>query len=381
MTAEEHYKYSASQISRIVRCPGSVDFVQYLISKSIIPKDETSEYATEGTMLHKQQEKAILGLQIAKDLTAEQEECIDANTQWFKGVCETHGIFEFWCELKANLEGFDVPNTGGTTDVAGMGVNNGKTGLHIFDWKFGRGVFVECKKNEQMMTYLLTQIKSMSGFDDFDEFWIHIGQPRLNNFDSYQCTKEELIGLLNAIKNAQKSHDIHAGQKQCLWCRGKVNCAEYTGYAASKAADIFALNHAMSQNQIDFKEMSRILKFEPLFKKVFKAIKDHMATLSSDQLADLKLKRVAGRSFRTFTDKKAVVEYLIEEYGLDDIYEEPTLKSPSQLEQTVKGLKKDSKFQSYITKPIGAATIVDITDKRPDYDAIGAEGVFAYLKK
>ena len=376
-----HAKYSGSKTSQFVRCPGSVDFVQYLISKSLIPKEETSVYADEGTMLHDQQDLHINQQPFNKELTAEQLECIQDNTKWFKGLSKRFSFQGFSTELKKDLSGYGILDAGGTADVVAIGRAEGVRSLHVIDWKFGQGVFVECNKNEQLMSYLLCVIGSEAAFDDYDELWIHIGQPRLDNFSSYLCTKEELLGLLNAIKNAIKSHDINPGQKQCQWCRGKVTCAEYAKYVTDGAAQVFGVNDKMKNNVLDFKEMARVLKFEPLFKQAFKAIRDHMAGLNSENLAEFKLKRVAGRSNRTFADKGAVVKYLVENYEIDDVYEEPKLKSPAKLEKSIKGLKKDKGFQELIYKPVGKPTLVDLSDARPEFDGIGAKGVFSHLKK
>ena len=75
MGKEKHAKYSASKISRIIRCPGSEDFVRYLIQKKKIPQDETTTEADEGSMLHKQMEYILSDQPTSGQLDAEQVEC------------------------------------------------------------------------------------------------------------------------------------------------------------------------------------------------------------------------------------------------------------------------------------------------------------------
>lgn len=379
--APKHYKRSASQISRIIRCPGSVDFIQYLIKRGEIPKEETTDYAEEGVFLHSQQEISLKGGTLSGKLNTEQLQSLEDNTNWFYSLLDTHGFTEYVTETQRNLDGFCLPDTGGTCDVLAKGEKDGKTSLHAIDWKFGRGVQVDAKSNEQLMTYLLTAIGNADNFDNYDEYWVHIGQPRLSNFGSYQCTKDELKKLVEDIRTAIKSYDIVAGSKQCFWCRGKVNCQEYIGFVVEAATDVFAANRAMEANYIDFKELARVYAFERLFKKIFKAIRDRLMVLDAASLAELNLKRVAGRSIRTFTDCAKATAYLIEHYNIDDIYETPTLKSPAQLEKSIKGLKTDKTFQGLLYKPIGIPTITNINDKRPEFDTLGAESAFAYLKK
>lgn len=380
---EEHYKYSASQINRILLCPGSVDFIDYLKKKGVIPAEETSVYAEEGTMLHEQQELVLHNAPFTKELSAEQEDCLGNNLQWFLDKTEEHGITKWETEAKKDLSGFGINDAGGTADVrAEAALCTGLKAIHVFDWKFGQGVYVNCEKNKQCMTYLLSQIGSLESFKEYGEFWIHIGQPRLNNYSSYLCTKEELFELLEAIKAAQKSHEINPGQVQCLWCRGKLNCAEYHQYIQENAALAFSVSKQLQEaNFIDFKKIAEILSYEPVLKKAFASIRERMATLGREELNNIGLKRVAGRSIRAFTNKEEVVKYLVEHYDIADVYAEPALKSPAQLEKTVPGLKKDKKFQSFIFKPTGNPTIVSISDKRPEFEGIGADKTFAHLKK
>lgn len=373
----EHARYSASKIGQLIGCPGSLDFVEYLIKKGVIPPEDTSVYASEGTMLHDQQELLVNGKPFTQDdLNAEQLEALETNLQWFMKVVEEHKIQSFVTETRTNLEGYGIKDSGGTADVIGKAARS----LHIFDWKFGVGVYVDVIKNKQLMTYLLGALESFDNLDKYDELWIHLGQPRLNNNVSYMCTIEDLKQLVEDIKKAIKSHDIIPGQVQCLWCRGKVNCSEYNEEMMKKAGTIFSLNDRMQKNELPFKEMADVLKFEVLFKQVFKAIRDRFTELDNEKLADLSLKRVAGRSFRQFTDPAKVLAYVSEHYDFEDAYETPKLRSPSQMEKAIKGIKKDKTFQSLIHKPVGKPTIVDITDKRPDYDTVGAEGVFSHLK-
>lgn len=374
----KHAKYSASKISRLIRCPGSEDFVQYLIQKKEIPADETTLEANEGSWLHTQQELDIAGKPLSKELNAEQLECIEANRDWLANLQAEHQITWLQTERKISLEGYGISNAEGTSDVI-MGCE--KRSLHILDWKFGKGVPVYVEKNEQLMDYLLGAAGSLEDLEKYDELWIHLGQPRLNYFASYQCSVPELMGLINAIKNAVRSHDIVAGDTQCFWCRGKARCAEYEERVRENAAVVFKANDLMKDNQLDFDTMAQVLKLEPLFKQVFKTVKDAYAEMNTGQLRDQGLKRVAGRSTRTYVSEEQVVEYLCKNYGdIEDIYTEPKLKSPAQIEKAIKGIKKDPEFQKLIFKPIGKPTIVSLDDKRPEYENNASEA-FAHLAK
>ena len=372
----KHSKNSPSQISRIIRCPGSNDFVEYLIQKNRIPAKETSTYADEGSMLHTQIERVINGNHFTEILDAEQEETISKGRDFFLSLEQKHKFTWVQTERRVSLTGYGINNAGGTSDiVAGSGTRT----LHILDWKFGRGVPVYVEKNEQLMDYLLGAAESLQMLEQFEELWIHLAQPRLDYFGSYKCNINELMGLINAIKNAEKSHEICAGEKQCFWCRGKIRCAEWDIWNKGMAVTIFQVNDMMKQNEYDYKLMVKALAMEPLFKKVFKAIRDSFYEMNGSQLADIKLKRVAGRSNRKYVSDGDVVRYLCENYSdIEDIYEQPKLKTPAKIEKLIKGIKKDAKFQKLIVKPLGKPTIVSIHDKRPEYQN-DAKSTFAHL--
>lgn len=374
----KHAKRSGSKISRIIRCPGSIDFIQYLIQKNLIPEEQQTQYTSEGSMLHEQIELKVHEQPYTEELDAEQEGAIEDCYEFLQDLRSTHGLTWLQTERRISLSGYGIEDGDGTADII---AGNGKRTLHILDWKFGQGVPVYVEKNEQLMDYLCGAAETPEKLETYEELWIHLAQPRLDYFGSYQCSKSELMGLINAIKNSIGNHDIVAGEKQCFWCRGKVRCSEYNSLADKAATTVFQINERMKQNEHDFKDFVKVLELEPFLKKVFKAAHDELNVLPNKSLARLKLKRVAGRSNRAFVSQDKVVDYLVQNYeDIDEIYVDPKLKSPAQLEKSIKGLKKDNEFQKLIIKPLGKPTIVSIDDKRPEYEN-DAKATFAHLKQ
>ncbi len=362
----EHAKYSPSQLSRIIRCPGSVDFVDYLIQKNEIPEEETTTYAEEGTMLHAQIARMI-EFKRPNVVLSEQQTAIEECLDFLETKTTQYGASSGQVEQQMSLKGFGIDNCEGTADVCFEGTE--PYSLHIIDWKFGRGVFVPVEKNEQLMAYLLGAAGNLEKLESYEELWIHVGQPRLDNFNSYKCNIDELMGLINAIKNAQKSHDIVAGEKQCFWCRAKNRCAEYETLVRGKAALVFQVNDLMKQNEYPFDKMAKVLLLEKDFNKIFKAIKDHLQELNNEQLKAIGMKRVMGRSTRQWASEAAAAKYLIDEYGAEpeDIMTEPALKSPAQIEGKFKKAKKDVAFQKFVVKPTGAPVLASVNDPRPEF--------------
>lgn len=381
---KKHRKRSASKISRLIRCPGSEDFVRYLIRKNLIPEESSSKYASEGTMLHAEMENRFFHRPYTNDLDNEQVSCLDACMEFFLELQVKHGFTWAQVEREVDLIKFGLEDTGGTADII---AGQERRSLHIVDWKFGRGVPVSVKKNEQLMTYLIGAAEDLDSLKAYEELWIHIAQPRLDYFDSYQCDVNEAMGLVNVMKNAFARHDIIAGEIQCQWCPGKAYglCNEYNEYVAKNASAVFGLTVQAPKDLVNIEETFEfnissikkavaILEKEALLKKVFKAAKDMIQVLPSGQLAELGLKRVAGRSNRTWVSPEQVVKYLCKNYeDIEDIYEPPVLKSPAKMEAAIKGLKKDPEFKKLIHKPLGAPTIVSLSDPRPEYQIDPAE--------
>lgn len=372
----EHAKWSPSQMPRLIRCPGSIDFIKYLEQKKTIPVDEETVYSSEGVWLHKQTELQLQDKPMSKELTGEQATAIDDCMDFYYELVKKHDLTWEQIESRVDLSNWGVNKCWGTADIK---AGHKQETMHIIDWKFGQGVYVDINANEQLMTYLLGAVENPQKLDKLSEVWIHLAQPRLDNFASYQCDVEELKGFVNVIKNAQaQPHLICAGEKQCFWCKAKNHCAEYEELVRDKASLIFSGQEKLKNNEIDMKHMIAIMRLENEFKRIFKSVKDELERLDAGGLRKQGLKRVAGRSFRQWANEKKVAEYLLNNYADDheQLFKPVELRTPAQIEKEFKGVKKDPKFQEMIYKPIGKPTIVSADDPRPDYTAETAGEVF-----
>ena len=384
---EKHAKISPSQISRIIRCPASIDFIDQLKVRELLPKEQTNIYADEGTLLHERMASYITkSFYKKKDLTDEQINTVEEAFDWYLSLRARENLGIPKVETKVSLKGYSIPECWGTADI--IHDDNHYVALHVVDWKFGQGVPVPVDSNEQLMTYLLGAAGSWEELLKYQELWIHIAQPRLDYYGSYQCNLEEPKELIRRIRESIKLKFFKAGEKQCLWCGAKPYCATYRDYCESKASSVFE-SYAIApldtaelvvQNTTSFERIKQIYLLEPFFKKVFKMAKDHLESLTPGQLEELGMKRVSGRSNRQWKDPELVAEFF-NSRGYDDIYEEPKMKSPSVLEKSLKGLKKDPEFQELVYKPLGAPTIVPINDMRLEYSQNPGEAFAALVKK
>lgn len=101
--------------------------------------------------------------------------------------------------------------------------------IHIFDYKNGKGVFVEVGYNPQMMLYALGAIKMY----DADYKYIHmtIVQPRLDNIATFTISKEELLAWGEEVKPIAELAWQGKGRTVpgdwCKFCAHKYNCRPY----------------------------------------------------------------------------------------------------------------------------------------------------------
>jgi hypothetical protein len=129
----------------------------------------------------------------------------------------------------------DVEPATGTTDVW---IIKGSV-AHSIDLKWGMGVQVFAKDNEQQEMYTDAGLQEFDFVGEVEEIHLHILQPRLQHFDEHVISRAELDARVDLIRAASKriafskSEDLPAvpGPKQCKFCRVPPDeCKERIGY-------------------------------------------------------------------------------------------------------------------------------------------------------
>src|SRR5690606_689198 len=93
-----------------------------------------------------------------------------------------------------------LPKQGGTCDLAICQWDDRR--LVIRDWKFGKGVRVDCRDNTQIRLYAYGFFRQHDWLGDFREIDIGIGQPRLDHFDSIVITRDDLLAFAENVRTA-----------------------------------------------------------------------------------------------------------------------------------------------------------------------------------
>lgn len=128
----------------------------------------------------------------------------------------------------------EVEPATGTTDVW---IIKGSV-AHSIDLKWGMGVQVFAKDNEQQEMYTDAGLQEFDFLGEVEEIHLHILQPRLQHFDEHAMSRAELDGRIELIRQASKRIAFTPGEmlpatpgeKQCKFCKRAATCNERTDH-------------------------------------------------------------------------------------------------------------------------------------------------------
>lgn len=128
----------------------------------------------------------------------------------------------------------DVEPATGTTDVW---IIKGSV-AHSIDLKWGMGVQVFAKDNEQQEMYTDAGLQEFDFLEEVEEIHLHILQPRLQHFDEHVLSRAELAARIDLIRKASKEIAFTPGEmlpavpgeKQCKFCKVSATCPERTDH-------------------------------------------------------------------------------------------------------------------------------------------------------
>ena len=125
----------------------------------------------------------------------------------------------------------EVEEVTGTSDVI---IVKGKK-LISADLKFGRGVQVDAVGLKQLLMYGAAAGRKFDMMGEIEEIELHILQPRLNHFDVWRMSIDEMNERIeeirqtsNRILEGPKGLSAVPGEKQCRFCKASATCKERT---------------------------------------------------------------------------------------------------------------------------------------------------------
>lgn len=248
-----------SSAARVLACPRSVK-----LNQQLPPEDRTSVHASEGSALHSCMEyilendifdaQDVLGMVFEADgiefeMTQERiDDCIAPALAFFEFIAdeaEKEGGFLFHIEREVEMPG--IPGAFGTADITGR--TNKRT--IILDWKFGGGVYVPVKENEQGQFYARAAQHTLPEMFETDPDWpvdIFICQPRLNDLPVHEWVKHSRwtttvkdlehfrMRLIRAVAESTNDDATVSDGAHCRFARCKVVCPLHIESTAGMAA-------------------------------------------------------------------------------------------------------------------------------------------------
>ena len=377
-----HAKYSPSHAAIWGTCTASVGL------ESGIP-DEGSSYAEEGTLAHAIAEvklkkrfglisdykykTALAALKADPLYQSEMEGFTDTYVDEITRICMAFPEKPYIVVEKRLDMGHIVPDCFGTADCV---VQYG-TMLHIFDFKYGKGVPVSAENNPQLRLYALGAVREYSVFSEIKTVFMTIIQPRLDNVQSASMPVNDLTAWGEALGSRVRGALVTGGEfvagDHCRFCKARAVCRE-------RAKSLLTLEEPKARadkgETLSDDEIGDILMRAQTLDNWVGALEEYVRDklLHGGEVKGWKL--VEGRSVRTIADtEKAFAELTAAGFDSDMLYERKPL-GLTALEKLCGKKKLTELIGTYITKPAGKPTLAPESDKRKEFSKKKLEEMF-----
>lgn len=241
--------------------------------------------------------------------------------------------------------------------------------LHIIDLKYGLGILVSASGedgtgNSQLKCYALGALDTFGDLYEIRRIRLSIYQPRRENYDTYELTREELLKWADEVLTpiAKLAYDglgdFEAGD-HCQFCKVKATCRKRAEYSMELAKYEFA-----EAPTLDADEIAEIL---PQIDSLVSWAEDVKAYALQQALSGVHYpgwKLVEGRSNRKYTDEVAVAR-VVTDAGYDPF--ERKLLGVTAMQKQLGKKKFEQLLSGLVMKPQGKPVLAPNTDKRPEF--------------
>lgn len=382
-------------------CTASVDYVDRLVSEGKAVRDETSEWAAEGTVAHSVREDCLIfgldahdfvgSVRTADGMTFTVDETMAEHLQpgidWIRQHTSTPYV-----EVKVDLSPW-LPEQFGTCDTGWIESETfpgwpsqwfepqTTTTLYVSDLKYGMGVPVDAVGNRQIRLYALG-LWYYLGQPEVDKVVLMIDQPRAGGLKFWDLFMDELLAFgdeVRAVYAKLQSGDVEfvPGEKQCKWCPAKDNCAARDEWLMSMFEGAF---DEVSDDEPTFKDPTKldpekrwyIVKHAALARAWLARLHEESLAAAFAGSPDPGSKAVIGdKGNRYFTDEAEATALLVKALG-DKAYKPREPIPLTMAEKLMKpGRKKSGHPEAWaelvklVDQPPGKPTLVPEDDPRP----------------
>lgn len=356
--------------------------------------NSTSEAAEEGTVAHalgelliKQKLKLLTKAQFNKSLkeieadkyySGSMHEYADEYATFvvekFNAAKKQTSDAEIFIEQKIDLTQF-IPEGFGTGDCFIVADRI----LDFTDYKHGKGVRVDAVNNKQMMIYALGAYIEFSILFEIETVRMTIYQPRIDNISTFEISVKELLEwaeeeLKPRAQLAFEGKGNYVPGDHCRFCRAKALCKANANKQMKPITD----NHYKNPDLMNKLDVSYIVKEGDAIVKWINSVKEFALAeaLNGENFEGLKL--VEGRSNRVYSNPDEVAKALIGAGYKEAIIYEKNLLGLTKMEKALGKKEMETLIGNLIVKPSGKPSLVDIADKRPEWNSAVSdfEGLF-----
>lgn len=345
---------------------------------------ERSPYADEGVFMHEVHALCMtlecdpysfVGKTISVKKLGDMEitmKMVDAVNDSVQYVLDRSEGQELFVEYSVDLN-WIAPIGTGVIDV-GVIIDDGITvTIKIMDYKNGKGVRVDAKKNPELMLHaaglihwqLSTEQKSRLGSIE-----LHIMQPNISHFDCYVCDKKELDDfVVEVAMKYNEANDIGSVRSRfvpsidgCRFCELKTHCSALKNSVFAKAlldptgVSVDFKDPALMSND-ELSELYPWLEFISAWTGNVKEFMQKQAINNNVEYRGLKL--IEGSpGHRNWVDDDKAIEYMkekqLEEF---EIYERKLI-SPAKFEAQLGKRNVGETFKTLVRQDKGSPKLV-----------------------
>jgi hypothetical protein len=358
-------------------CPGSI--------RQIAGRNTTSFAAAEGTVAHDiaarhlrtnaslESYRKLLQVVDGFEVTVDQE-MIDGVRLYVEAINDdAQPGDEWWYEmpLEKALKTLD-PDFGGTADA--VRYRPSTKSLRVFDFKYGKGTYIESDDNPQLKTYGLGVALEIKR--PIKDVMLTIVQPRFEGARPIRDWIFPLAAILDFAADlkeaAAKTRDpkiaLLAGE-HCQFCPAAVDCPELQRREHALTAAEFAVPATVTPEQL-----ASALGNIALVKARVKAIEEEAYAQAQRGVEIPGYKLVDKRPTRRWKSDGDVIEWAQNNLSPDPriVYAPRELLSPAQLEEVLReraprGKKKEAiaVLAPFIESKSSGTALVPVSDDRP----------------
>ena len=366
MLEAEHAELSASSAHRWIACPASVS-----ASRGI--DDSSSEAAEEGTAAHLLAERCLVSRAPARSFIGEifNGHVVDSEmadfVQVYVDYCNSIRGDRTYVEARLDYSlwakgGF------GTADFLRFGAGE----AWVVDLKYGRmPVAADCP---QLKCYALGVFNKYGFNAQLDTIHMVIVQPRLGTVDVHTMRHVELLKwgkqvLQPAAKAAlQEGATFHPGESQCRFCKAAPTCKPLADHALENASVGFEdlTQTPPDTNKLSAEQIASLLPHLNLIKSWCEKVALKAQTLAGEGHVIDGYKLVRSKTNRRWSDDQEALQ-LMQRLTNETVFTTKAI-SPTQAIKIL-GVENEE-LKKLITKPEGKPTLVPISDRRAEIDAL-----------